>query len=79
MMRPDVYARMRDPYRGSGKERRRQREMRWIAVSIAVFAVIEWVQGYAMYYQWNLPVWLGHIAYGLMLSVAVAGIIRSKS
>ena len=37
--------------------------MRWIALAIAVYAIIEWVSAYAMYYEWNLPIWLGHVAF----------------
>ena len=52
--------------------------MRWIALAIAVYAIIEWVSAYAMYYEWNLPIWLGHIAYGIMFLAAVGGIINYR-
>ncbi len=54
--------------------------MRWIALVVAVYAIIEWSHMYAPSYQWlqNLPSWLGHIAFGIMFLAAVAGIIKSS-
>ncbi len=56
--------------------------MRWIALAIAVYAVIEWAHMYAPLpgYQWlqNLPIWLGHIAFGIMFLAAVSGIIKVR-
>ena len=66
---------------GIGGERRLPRRMRWIALAIAVYAVIEWAQAYAPMYQWiqDLPIWLGHIFFGIMFSASVIGIIKLKS
>ncbi len=55
--------------------------MRWIALAVAVYAIIEWGHMYAPSYQWlqNLPTWLGHVAFGIMLLAAVVGIIKPSS
>ncbi len=52
--------------------------MRWVAAAIGIYAVIEWFHMYAPYYEWNLPIWLGHIAFGAMLALAVIGAVRSS-
>ncbi len=54
--------------------------MRWIALAIAVYAIIEWAHMYAPMYQWiqNLPTWLGHIFFGIMFLAAVGGIIKVR-
>ncbi len=55
--------------------------MRWIAVAVAVYAIIEWGHMYAPSYKWlqSLPFWLGHVAFGLMFLAAVVGAVKSSS
>ncbi len=54
--------------------------MRWIALAIAVYAIIEWANMYAPMYQWiqDLPTWLGHILFGMMFLAAVAGALNYR-
>ncbi len=57
--------------------------MKWIAAAVAVYAVIEWAHMYALVpgYEWlqDIPIWAGHVAFGLMFSAAVIGIIKTRT
>lgn len=55
--------------------------MRWIALAVVVYAIIEWAHIYTPMYQWlqGLPNWLGHVAFGIMFLATVIGIIKPSS